>query len=458
MVLVGCTEDPQSAREPSEPQRQGVEVTAGQPEDVPLGSGIEVRDGDTGKPVKASLRALGPGTRVTEIPTGPNGRAQVPVDTRAVRAFVKGYSVGRAVVADGAARVEVYRKAIQSPEYGGGPLRRRHVPAVKAPLPGARPTWRFNAKTLIEFPPAVRNGLLVFGVNSGRVFALDQRTGAVRWAKRHRGEIASTPSMVDGQVYVSSMDGRVTAYREADGQEIWSFSTEGSPIESSPLVVDERVIVGDWGGRLYSIDARTGTPVWTFQAAGDLKASAALSGDTLVIGDYVGRVYGVNFRTGALKWEQSAGARFYGGAAISDGIAVIGDIGGDVLALDVETGEQRWRRSMGNFVYASPAVADGTVYIGSYSGRFDALALNNGAQRWSFNAGERISGSATVVGDVVYTSVLSKPGAPRRTFALDRVTGAIRWQNEDGRYSPAVAAGRGLFLVGTNRLYAYVAP
>jgi outer membrane protein assembly factor BamB len=112
----------------------------------------------------------------------------------------------------------------------------------------------------------------------------------------------------------------------------------------------------------------------------------------------------------------------------------------------------------GAYVYSSPAIADGTVYIGSYAGRFMAIDLASGRVRWSFDAGGRISGSATVVGRVVYTAVLAHPGQAKRTWGLDVATGAVRYRGDDGRYSPAVAAGRTLYLVGSRRLYAYRAP
>jgi hypothetical protein len=63
-----------------------------------------------------------------------------------------------------------------------------------------------------------------------------------------------------------------------------------------------------------------------------------------------------------------------------------------------------------------------------------------------------------VVGDVVYTSVLARPGEQDRTFGLDIATGKVRWTGDDGRYSPAVAAGRTLYIVGRTSLYAYPAP
>jgi outer membrane protein assembly factor BamB len=126
-----------------------------------------------------------------------------------------------------------------------------------------------------------------------------------------------------------------------------------------------------------------------------------------------------------------------------------------VIALNARTGALRWRHATGGYVYSSPAIAGGKAFIGSYSGRFEALDLRTGAVRWSFDAGGRISGSATVVDDVVYTAVLYRPGEPRRTFGLDVHTGGVRYRGHDGRYSPAVAAGRTLYLIGTRLLYAY---
>jgi outer membrane protein assembly factor BamB len=106
-------------------------------------------------------------------------------------------------------------------------------------------------------------------------------------------------------------------------------------------------------------------------------------------------------------------------------------------------------------VYSSPAIADGAVFIGSYSGRFERLRLDTGAVTWSFDAGGRISGSATVVDGVVYTAVLYRPGEPRRTYGLDVRDGSVVYRGDDGRYSPAVAAGTTLYLVGTRIVRAF---
>jgi outer membrane protein assembly factor BamB len=419
---------------------------------------VRVVDGDTGAPLAgARLRAVGPANPATAV-TGPDGIATLPAGTGIVRARAAGHEPGGATVRGATTMLRLYDPSLQSPQYGGGPARGRHVPAVALPPPrrGQRPDWTFDGRTLAEFPPAVAAGLVIHTVNSGRVFALDARTGAVRWARRQRGAIAASPAIAGGRVYVASMDGRLTAYRLRNGRQIWQIAV-GSPIETSPLVIGEELYFGAWNGNLYSVNLRTGRLRWTVRGAGAIKGSAAQAGRLVIVGDYGGVVRGIDRRSGREVWR-AYGTRFYGGPGVSGSTAVIGDVGGAVTALDARSGRRRWRVPTGGYVYSSPAIADGTVYIGSYAGRFMAIDLDSGRVRWSFNAGGRISGSATVVGKVVYTAVLAYPGQAKRTWGLDVRNGAVRYSGGDGRYSPAVAAGRTLYLVGSRRLYAYRAP
>jgi outer membrane protein assembly factor BamB len=417
---------------------------------------VRVVDGDLGEPI-AGATVLTIGAKGARLRAGADGRVEVPRGTRVVRVQAAGHDPARAAVAHrGETVVRLWDPALQSPQYGGGPRRIRFVPQVKAGPPSGAPDWSFDGRTLLEFPPAVDKGFAIVGTNSGRVFALDIRDGAVRWARRLRGYIAATPAIAGDRVYVASMDGTLTCYRLADGVALWQFSTGGSPIESSPLVVDSQLYFGAWNGKLYSIDIRTAKLRWTFQAPADIKGSAALNGDMVVVGDYAGQVHGVSRATGHEVWRFTGGRRFYGGPAVADGKVVIGDVGGAVLALNAQDGNEIWRHSTGGqYVYSSPAVADGVVYIGSYNGAFQALDLETGAQRWSYDVGGRISGSATVVNGIVYTAVLAAPGQPKRTWGLDIRNGRVRYQGSDGRYSPAVGAGRTLYLVGSRRLYAY---
>jgi len=437
-------------------------------ESTPAGLQVTVVDGDTRAPIpQASVRALGGnGTQVAPaVTTDAAGRAVLPLSTAVAYATTPTHSPDSRTILPGraTATIPLYQPQLQSPEYGGGPSRTRFVPAVDVPPPSGPPAWRYRGKALLEFPPAVSRGTVVLTTNRGRILVFDARTGGVKWQKKHTetNYIASSAAILpdERRVIVSGMDGRLVAYELVNGRVAWEYPTGSSPIESSPLVVGETVYVGAHNGLLYAVATDNGRLRWSFQASDDIKGSAAQAGDLIVFGDYSGSVYGVRASDGTQVWKTKVGKRFYGGPGISDDIAVIGDVGGAVVALQASTGKRLWRHGTGEaLVYASPAIARGTVFIGSYNGTFEALDLTTGKVRWTFDAGGRISGSATVVGDTVYTSVLARRGEPDRTFGLDVATGKERWKGDDGRYSPAVGAGRTLYIVGRTTLYAYPAP
>ncbi len=433
---------------------------------TPPGITVNVIDGDTRAPLTgATVRAIDEqsGQPTAEVVTDGNGNATIPAGTSLAQAISPKYgSDARSIPSDKTTvTIPLYDPALQSPEYGGGSERTRDVPAVQLPPPAGKPTWDWTGRALIEFPPAVARGVVALTTNTGRVLVFNARTGVIIWTKRQSTTtpIASSPAILptEGMVLVSGMDGRLVAYGLANpGRELWTFSTGRSKIESSPLVSEGTAYVGAHNGRLYAVATDSGKARWTFQAAGDIKGSVAKSGDTIVFGDYSGTIYGVS-TAGQELWRTKVGKRLYGGPGISGNTVVIGDVGGAVIAVDLRTGRRRWshRTAGAASVYSSPAIAKGTVFIGSYNGRFEALRLTDGSVRWSYDVGGRISGSATVVGRTVYTSVLARKGEPDRTFGLDIANGKVRWQNDDGRYSPAVGAGRTLYIVGKNTLYAY---
>ena len=63
----------------------------------------------------------------------------------------------------------------------------------------------------------------------------------------------------------------------------------------------------------------------------------------------------------------------------------------------------------------------------------------------------QISGSPTVIGNVVYFATLE-----RRTYALAARTGKQLGTFPDGKYSPAVAVKKQLFLTGYGKIYGMV--
>jgi len=361
---------------------------------------------------------------------------------------------------------KVREEGVLWPTYGFDSARARFARGI-ALRPPFRRIWTFRAQSLLEFPPAIAYGRLYFASNHGVVIAVNAKTGKRAWKKREGRCSAASPAVHDHVVFAAFLnrppcnadtvgDGEVVAY--AAGLPRVRWRTPIGPSESSPLVADGLVYVGDWRGYVYALDERTGTVRWRFRTQGRVKGGVALSGRRVFAASYDHHVYALDARTGKLLWRASAQSRlgfgegtFYATPAVAYGRVYVGATDGQVYSFGAATGRLAWRSGTGGYVYSSAAIWKQRVLVGSYSGVFYAFDAATGETRWRFQANGPISGSPTVIDGVVYFATLK-----RRTYALDAATGLQLWTFPDGKYSPAVADRKRLFLVGYTRLYGMV--
>jgi outer membrane protein assembly factor BamB len=366
--------------------------------------------------------------------------------------------------------------AVPWPTYGFTPDRTRDVElALRPPF---RDVWRYQAGSLIEFPPAVGYNRLFFSTNGGTFSAISMRTGKYAWKYRSKRCVAASPALgphAHGTVYEAflnrppcnaqngghGVDGAVIAFSVGHGQIHWRHVI--GPSESSPLLVGDRLYVGDWNGDVWAFDANHGRVIWHEHVAGGaIKGALAYAGGRLYVGAYDGHVYCLT-RSGRVVWRASAQPRLYGGSefystpAVAYGRVYVGSTDGKVYAFGATSGKLRWSHSTGGYVYASPAVWKERIFVGSYSGTFYALDAGTGEPLWSFRANGPISGSATVIDGLVYFATLHGPHSKNgRTYALDARNGRVVWSFPDGKYTPTVAAKGRLFLIGYGIVYGMV--
>lgn len=353
------------------------------------------------------------------------------------------------------------------PTYGYDAERQRVAPfKLRPPF---RRIWTFGARNLLEFPPSIAYGRLYFTNNSGVLFAVNAKTGKRAWRFKSGRCVAATPAVANGTVFQAflnrrpcnsdrepgRLEGEVIALAAGFGKVRWR--TRLGPTESSPLVANGLVYVGDWRGRVYALDERTGRVRWTFEGDGRIKGALALSGSRLYAGSYKGHLYALDARTGKQLWRASSQDRFggrgqfYSTPAAAYGRIYVGSTDGKVYSFGATSGELRWSQGTGDYVYSSPAVWRKKVYAGSYSGRFYAFDAATGDVVWEFEANGEISGSPTILDGVVYFATLEE-----RTYALDARNGRLLWSYDDGKYTPVVADGERLYLVGHARVYGMV--
>jgi len=138
-------------------------------------------------------------------------------------------------------------------------------------------------------------------------------------------------------------------------------------------------------------------------------------------------------------------------------LVFVGDDTGVLRALDAANGKPRWQTILAGAIFSAPAVWEGRVYAGAADGRIYAFEAATGRRLWSFRAapadrwipvlGKLIStwpvaGGVVVEDGVLYAAAGIAHYDGTHVYALDAVTGKIKWyNNSSGVLSPQVKNG-----------------
>ena len=160
----------------------------------------------------------------------------------------------------------------------------RHVYALDLRRKRNRVLWSYETDDKVVAAPAYANKTIFVGTNGGRVYALNARTGKLRWRAEsfsrfgRREYFYATPAVAYGRVFVGNTDGTVYAYGAGTGHLLWARQV-GTYVYSAPAVWRKMLFVGSWDGYFSALDVRTGDFRWRFNApAGIMGAPTVLAG------------------------------------------------------------------------------------------------------------------------------------------------------------------------------------
>ncbi len=159
----------------------------------------------------------------------------------------------------------------------------------------------------------------------GNLFALDAKTGAIRWRTEYGPEwgasyeyARTSPTVADGRLYVIGGLGHVVCLDGQSGQEVWSVDSHAKfggrnitwGIAENPLIYDGKVICqpGGAGSSVVALDAKTGSLVWQSKSLSERSAYCSpalmtLNGKLQVVTMLEDHVVGVDAADGALLWK-----------------------------------------------------------------------------------------------------------------------------------------------------------
>ena len=147
--------------------------------------------------------------------------------------------------------------------------------------------WYFNMYTRrgIEATPLMVDGTLYVSGSWSMVYALDAKTGQLRWfynpevdrsflAKGCCDAVNRGVAYADGKIFVGAYDGRLIALSVKDGSLLWEVQTtdrnQSYTITGAPRIAGDKVVIGNGGaelgvrGYVTAYNMATGEQAWRF--------------------------------------------------------------------------------------------------------------------------------------------------------------------------------------------------
>ena len=271
--------------------------------------------------------------------------------------------------------------------------RRTFLAVVIAGLGFSPAVTRSHANALAEKRRwATGNAILSPPASDGRnvYFCGDRRAGAISpaaesplWQTTLADDVAfQFRPRVGGRAVVFCGQRGLAVHDTEDGRLIWQ---RPAAIQTGvPLVTAGQIVLGD-GHEIVALDVASGKEQWRFAGVPDTLTNYApvQSRSTILAAPGDGRLYALDAASGQLLWQKDGREdwQYLRQLKVHDGILVAGSYKEKLFGIAVADGRELWQFNAGNFIN-SQAVADGVAYLWSPTGFIYAVDAVSGAVRW----------------------------------------------------------------------------
>lgn len=247
-------------------------------------------------------------------------------------------------------------------------------------------------------------------VIDGNMYVLDSRTEVVAIDLQHGKKIWSIDVKSEGEredvigggvafsggyLYVTSGYKEVLAISPSDGKILWR-SAISSPARAAPSVMDGRVFVITLDNRIIALDAENGKQIWEYAAMNSFEgivgaASPAVNHEIVVPVFSSGEIYAIRVENGSVVWSDNLSSlKGMGGLeSISDitalpvidkGMIFAVSFGGRIVAIEERNGTRVWQRDIGSA--KTPWVAGNHLFLVSTDSKMIAFGRDEGTISW----------------------------------------------------------------------------
>ena len=306
--------------------------------------------------------------------------------------------------------------------------------------------WKYKVGISDISAPIVDRGTLFVGSDDSNLYALDAKTGKLKWQYSALGKVY-TPAAKDGLVFAASFDNNIYAL-DSNGNLKWKYNT-GSSISSPPLVYNN-ILYGGFDRYIYAIYIINGSLKWKYPTDGWIESTPAISQGSIFSGSNDNNIYALDAGNKNLRWIFPTGGRVSSSPSIINGVVFIGSADNNIYAIDSTDGKLERRKKTNDEVKSSPAVFENSVYIGSNDNNIYSLDTDNGEILWKFVTNGWVDSPPVATKGLIYAG--SKDGT---IYVLDGEKGTLVNKSEVNGGIIALSISDNMLFTTSNDGYIY---
>lgn len=246
--------------------------------------------------------------------------------------------------------------------------------------------WRVKLTSPSRAAPTIMDGRVFIMTLDNKVVALDAKDGKELWSYQGLSETAglvgaASPAASSEVVVPAFSSGEIMALRVQNGSVAWSDNLSPAvrvgglstlpDIQALPILDKGMVIALSFGGRMAAIDERTGQRVWQRDVSG--ADTPWVAGNHLFLISSANELIALGRDTGAIRWvkplasyvktDEAGTAMDWNGPVFAGGRLIVTGPEGMVLEVDPLDGHLLRRLNTGKAIATAPIVAQGTLLL-----------------------------------------------------------------------------------------------
>lgn len=256
--------------------------------------------------------------------------------------------------------------------------------------------WRFETEAPVRTPPTAYRGRVYLSTNTNEFIALEQDTGEKAWTFQSFEESArflssSSPAAAGDLVVAPFSSGELVAFLADNGRAVWNETltrqarltalSSLNDIAGSPVIDRGLVFVVSHGGRLAAIDIRSGEPVWEAPiaslqmpwVAGDFIFLVSVEGELACISRNDGAIIWVTQLTRFKNEKKKKGRITWAGPVLAGDHLILVSSDKEIVKISPQSGEVVATDKIPEGSVIAPVVANEKVFVLTENGKLLAM-------------------------------------------------------------------------------------